>query len=161
MSVKVGDKIRILENNPQGASLVKKGDIVTVKSLYYERFHYCVEGKVTNKWTWAADYDQKGKTWSKIKTKDKDPELSGRDESFWNDQYKQFKDKTFKVGERVVVYDSRLEGLRQVATVSAVKDPNGFNKKALLVHGVKRVDNDCYDELIIHPRQVRKLKVKT
>jgi len=80
------------------------------------------------------------------------------DEYYWSASFNQ-EAKTFKVGERVVVYDSRLIGLRQVAIVSELRDPNGFYKKALVVKDIKRSDYD-YEELIVHPSQVRKLRKK-
>jgi hypothetical protein len=160
MSVKGGDKIKILKNNPQEAGSVKKGDVATVKNVYSNSFTYYIDGEATTEWLWRADYDQEGKTWEKVVGKTKASTSSARDESFWADQVKQAKskDKTFKVGERVVVYDSRLRPMRQVATLTLLRDPNGHHPKAFCVIGVKRVDYPSTDELILHPKQVRKIK---
>jgi hypothetical protein len=64
----------------------------------------------------------------------------------------------FEVGDRVAVYDSRLEGGRQVTTVDCF-DPNRNNPGSVCVAPVRRVDND-FDELIVQPQQLRKLKPK-
>jgi len=132
-TMRVGDKIKILKSNPEKAGPVRKGDVGTVDSFYETGFNYTVD-----EYYWSASFNQEGKTWSLILTKEA---------------------KTFKVGERVVVYDSRLIGLRQVAIVSELRDPNGFYKKALVVKDIKRSDYD-YEELIVHPSQVRKLRKK-
>lgn len=64
----------------------------------------------------------------------------------------------FKKFDRIAVYDSRLVDGRQVGVVAATKDPNGLYKEALYVKGVRR--NDKYDEIIVHPKQCRKIRSK-
>lgn len=64
----------------------------------------------------------------------------------------------FKVGDRVAVYDSRMLNGRQVGIVTMTRDPNGHHKIAMVVDKVRRYDK--YGEIIVHPKQCRKIKVK-
>jgi hypothetical protein len=67
------------------------------------------------------------------------------------------KSQKFNLGDRVAVYDTRLVNGRQVGVVTSLTDPNGSRKSALLVDGIKRVDYKC-SEIIVHPKQVRKIR---
>lgn len=61
-----------------------------------------------------------------------------------------------KAGDKVAVYDSRLEGRRSVGIVSSFTGPNKLEENAIHILGVVRMDG--YDEIIVHRKQVRKIK---
>ena len=69
---------------------------------------------------------------------------------------KQNKKTEFKIGQKVAVYDTRLVDGRQVGVLTSMTDPNGSSKSAFLVEHLNRVDG--YQEIIVNPKQVRRIK---
>ncbi len=160
MSVFVGGKIKILTNNPQNADALA-GDIGIVTKTNISSFIYVLEKDIKKPHLdWIADYDQEGITFEKFEYVKINWQVSEDFKPLWspNDGVVTFTSTTggFALGQRVAVYDSRLVSQRQIGTVSSLEDPNGSHKEALVIEGIKRYDE--YTEIIVHPKQCRKLK---
>lgn len=62
---------------------------------------------------------------------------------------------TVKVGDKVLVYDSRLENYQGLGTITEL-DPNSTNKNTVLVEGVevKRTDEfRTFLQIVVHKNQ--------